>query len=174
MIKVGPVGPVVRGNILDCAQKPFEEALRLYDPQLYVVWNGKKLRKHGCWEIRRKPEEKTVRVTDVEVFEGNTIVFPKYHELNIVNHVLDLAYLNYNAIEKLKKMDMWTHKETGHRGKNLTNVLEYNHAKWLEKIDEQSADELQYNLKQLKSEIRYFKDHVNSGGNPHDLGKYWK
>lgn len=173
MITMGPTGNIIKGHVLDCTQKPFEEALRLYDPQLYVKWNPKKLRKHGCWEIRRKPDEKTLRPGDIYEFEGYTISWPKYHEIDIVNHVLDIGYLNYNAIEKLKSMDMWEQKDMGHKGKNLTKVLEYNEAKYLEGIDEKSAAEKEYNLKQFKKEISWFKEYVNSGGNPAHLASYW-
>lgn len=168
-----PTGNTIRGHVLDVSHKPFSRALRFFDPQLYFVWNPKKCGKWGCWEIRRRPEEKSVRPEDVSVFQGNTIVFPKYHELSLVNHVIDLAYLNYNSIEKLKKMDMWNQKDMGHKGKHLTRTLDYNQAKFEERIDEKSSKELEYNLKQLKPEIRYFKDYVASGGNPHRLADAW-
>jgi hypothetical protein len=56
VISVGPVGSVSIGHVLDCNKKAFEAALTAYDPLLYVKWNPKKMRGHGVWEIRRKPE----------------------------------------------------------------------------------------------------------------------
>jgi hypothetical protein len=172
-IQVGPVGNISKGHVLDCAAAPLVERLRDYDPQLYISWNPRKLRGHGCWEVRRKPDEKSVRENDVVVFQGNTIVFPKYHENNLVNHVLDVPYLNYLILEKLKRMDMWTHKETGFKGKKLTEVLDYKEAKFLEKEEDNALKELDYNLKQHSSEIRWFKDYVASGHNPYRLADYW-
>lgn len=188
MITMKPTGNTIIGHVLDCSQKPFLEALKLYDPLLYFKWNPKKCAGYGCWEIRRKPEEKTAKTSrsietprgkvttqgDVYEFDGYTITWPKYHEVNLTHHILDLAYLNYNAIEKLKKMDMWEQRDVGYKGKNLTSVLDYNEAKNLERIDEKAASEKAYGLKQIRKEIRYYKDLINSGGNPALLADYWK
>jgi len=174
MITMGPTGRVIKGHVLDVGHTGFLRALKDYDPQLYIAWNPKKLQKHGCWEIRRTPLEKSVKTGDISVFQGNTIVFPKWHEINLVHHVLDLLYLNYNAIEKLKIMDMWNHKLTGHKGKNLTQALDYNEAKHEERVDQKSAEQLEYGLKQMRSEMRWFREYINSGGNPYAMTDHWK
>ncbi len=169
-----PTGKAIEGHVLDCAKRPFLEALRLYDPLLYVKWNPKKCRGWGCWEVRRRPEEKTIRPEDVTVWRGNTIVCPKYHENNLTHHVLDIPYLNYRVLEKLKSMDMWEQKDMGYKAKNLNSVIEYNEAKFDEKTEDKALSELKYNLKQQKSQIRWLKDYVNSGGNPYRLADHWK
>ena len=107
-IWVNPTGSTIRGHVLDSALKPLEQRLKDYDPQLYIKWNPKKLHGWGCWELRRKPEQKTVRPEDVVVFQGNTFVCPKYHELNLVDHVMDIPFLNYSIVKKLEKMDTWS------------------------------------------------------------------
>ena len=173
MVLVGPTGTVVKGHVLDVNYKAFDRALKLYDPQLYLKWNPKKCRKYGCWEIRRKPDEKTLKPADVYQFEGYTISWPKYHEMSMVNHVLDAAFLNYSILGKLKAMDMWTHKETGYKGKDLTKTLDYKEAKYLDKIEDQSLAELKYNLKQIRSELGGYKDFIAHGGNPALLADYW-
>lgn len=172
-IKTAPTGNLITGHVLDANPKGLEQALKLYDSQLYLKWNSKKLRGWGCWEVRYKPELKSVRLEDTIVWQGNTISVPKYHELDLINHVMDVPFVNYSVLEKIKKMDMWTKDELGHKGKNLTNVLHYNEAKHLEKVEDKALKELDYNLKQHKSEIRWFKDYVNAGQNPYRIADHW-
>lgn len=170
---LSPTGNTIKGHVLDCAVGPLVERLRDYDPQLYVQWNPKKLRGWGLWEVRRKPEAKSVRKEDVVVYQGNTFVFPKYHEQGLVHHVLDVPFLNYKILEKLKSMDIWEHKDVGHKGKDLNHVLDYKEAKFLEREEDKAVKELDYNLKQYKKEIRWFKDYVATGQDPTRIADYW-
>lgn len=187
---MGPTGGLCKGHVLDVSEKPFVQRLKDYDAQLYVKWNPKKLRGWGCWEIRRKPEEKTAKYSqrhellptgfmkygvqgDVYEFNGFTIVYPKYHELDLINHVLDVAFLNYSVIDKLKKMDMWNQKNMGYKGKNFNKEAEYLEAKHLDKIEDEALKELDYGMKQHKAEIRDFKEYVASGNNPYKLADHW-
>jgi len=103
-----PVGKLVSGHVLDVNRKPFERALRDLDPHLYVRWNSKKLRGWGCYEIRRKPSQKTA------IYQGShagvNYMKVQYVEFNDIHHVIDAAFLNYDVIRKLKEMDTWTNK----------------------------------------------------------------
>lgn len=162
-------GKIIQGHVLDASRAPLEEALRDYDPQLRLQWNPTKLRGWGCWEVRRRPDEK--RIVEAFHFEGMDIGVLEYKELNMINHVMDVPFLNYNIIDKLKKMDSW---QTSYKGKNFTNDVDYAEAKYDEKIDEKSSQEMSYNLKQHKKEIRYLMDYVLSGKNPARIADYWK
>lgn len=171
---VKPTGSIIKGHVLDCAVGPLQRALREHDAQLYVKWNPRKLHGWGCWEVRRKPELKTIKYTDVVTFKGMTIAEPKYNELSIVNHVMDVPFLNYSVVSKVKAMDTWTKEQFGYKGKNFAKEAEYLEAKYDEKIDEESMKERDYNLKQLKSEIRDLKEFILSGGNPAQIADFWK
>ncbi len=190
-IKMGPMGKLIKGHVLDCSVKPFERALKDYWAPLYVKWNPNKLRGHGCYEIRFKPEVKTVRKAqpekrnklgllvreaipgDVYEFDGFTIAYPKYHENDLINHVMDVPFLNYSVLEKLKKMDMWETEGMGEKGKNFVKQAEYLEAKHDEQLEEKMTTELQYGLKQLKPEIKAFKEYVHRNGNPYRIADYW-
>lgn len=165
---VGPTGNVIRGSVLDCARQPLEAALRVYDPQLYIKWNPKKLRGWGCWEIRRRPDYQTV-LGSYE-FEGQTFHILGFKEQNLVHHVVDVPFLNYSVIEKLKKMDTW---QDSYKGKDFGKELDYKMNKALDREEEKAFSEREYNIKQYKREIRWFKDYVASGGNPAQLADYW-
>lgn len=170
---LGPVGAVSQGHVLDCAKAPLEQALRDYDSLLYIRWNPRKLKGHGCWEIRRKPEVKTLKHTDLCTYRGATIAFPKYHEIDLVNHVLDVAFLNYTVLNKIKSMDAWNMKDMGDKGKNFVKQAEYLEGKYLEKVEDNALKELDYNLKQEKSRIHDFREYLLSGGDPHRLADHW-
>lgn len=170
---VSPTGNIIRGHVLDTAVGPLVERLRDYDPLLYVRWNSKKLRGWGCWEVRRKPELKSVKDADIIVYQKHTIVCPKYHELDLINHVMDVPFLNYSIFEKLKKMDMWNQKDMGDRGQNFGKEAEYLQGKYEEKIEDQALREKEYNIKQHKSLIREFKEYVLSGHDPYEIARVW-
>lgn len=168
MIKTGPTGRIATGSVLDCAKGPLEQALKFYDPCLYVKWNPKKLKGWGCWEIRRRPEEK--QVVESVSFGGATFSRVEYKEYDMVHHVMDLAYLNYNALEKLKAMDTWSE---GRKGLEWVKQLDYREAKAQERIEAKASVEREYNLKQLKPQIKDLMDFVSSGGNPARLADHW-
>ncbi len=190
MLQTAPTGKLNQGTVLDCSVKPFERMLKAYDSQLYVVWNQKKLKGWGTWEVRWRPELKSVRQSehpeylqtgalrppvqgDIYEFEGFTIVYPKYHENKFNNHVMDVPYLNYSVLTKIKQMDLWAKEELGYKAKKLTQELDYGEAKYMEKVEDNAIKELDYNLKQHKSEIRWFREYVNSGQNPYRLADNW-
>lgn len=169
---VGPVGPVCKGHVLDVSRKPFERALRDLDPLLYVKWNPQKLQKHGCWEIRRRPDINSI--LDIVDWRGMSILNLEPVELPMVNHILDCAFLNYDQIRKLKGMDTWAHGNTAQDGAK----------KWLDKLDDlelqnsrdaaKKANEARsYAARHYKKELRAFKEAVRDGVNPGIIGKYW-
>lgn len=160
-IWIAPTGKITKGNVLDVAIKPFVRAIQDHDSQLYLKWNPKKLKGWGCWEIRRRNKEKEiVQATPV----GEVMILKlDYHENPLVNHVLDCAYLNYDAIRKLKEIDTWTNKD------HWFHDMEYKEAQKQKEIKSQAIDELKYNLRYHKSAMRDFMGMVNSGVNPAEV-----
>lgn len=156
-IFVGPVGSVCKGNVLDVNVKAFENTLKFYDPLLYIKWNPRKLRGWGCWEIRRKPSEK--RPVDYAPIEGGTIVRYEAAENDLVNHVLDCAFLNYDALRKLKEMDTYNKDHWWHDS-------EYILAKKQEAAEAKAIEELKYNIRYNRNAINQFMELVRSGMNP--------
>lgn len=157
-VKIGPTGRLSKGHVLDVNVKPFEEALRAHDRDLYVKWNPNKLRGWGCWEIRRKPLYKIP--TDIVRHEGMTIVRLEAVENEMLHHVLDCAFLNYDQIRKIKEMDTWTNPD------HFLNDLEYKETTQRNEILQRAKDELAYSIKQHKSVFAHFRDLVQSGKNP--------
>lgn len=166
-ILMGPTGRIIKGHVLDVNEGRFNEALRAYDPQLYTKWNPKKLRGHGCWEIRRRPEFNTA--LDVCEFEGNLIFKVGPYENDLVHHVLDCAFLNYDQLRKLKEMDTWQYGSA---------------EQWQDERERRSRDAkeraMQHGMKlrreasrTFKNEIRAFKQFVRDGGNPHLIAQHW-
>lgn len=167
-IKVGPVGAVSRGHVLDTSVKPFEAALKAYDPYLYVKWNPKKLKGHGCWEIRRSPEKK--RPVEVYEMDGFTLVRAEYKENNILNHVLDCGYLNYDALRKIKEMDTWSDSHWVHD-------IDYLESKKREKIQVDAIEELKYAIRYNRKAFQDYMELVKSGMSPHQIltqGDKWE
>lgn len=175
---------VITGHVLDVAKAPLDRALRRYDPLLYTKWNPNKNRGLGVWELRRRPEFKSVRESryldspkgrvlipgDIMEFDDFTISIPKYHETNFENHVKDFQYLSYEIVTWLSGHDLWQY---GYKGKNTTTEAEYREAKWLEKIDEDAHTERNYMIKQHRSEFRDYAEYINDGGNPARLVDFW-
>ncbi len=166
-ILMGPTGKLIRGNVLDVNQKYFDRALRFYDRQLYSKWNPEKLKGNGCWEIRRKPEFNSC--LDIAEFNGSLIFKVGPKEIDLVHHVLDCAYLNYDAIRKLKEMDTWQYgnstqwqDEVERRTKSKKDLEKENRLK-----------EKRYMVEHFRAEIKAFKEMVRDGKNPHAIAGYW-
>jgi hypothetical protein len=162
----GPAGQLITGHVLDVSRRGFERVLRDYDHQLYVKWNPKKLRGEGCWEIRRRPNTKSV--ANVVEAGGNTFVCIDYVEYDIVNHVMDCAFLNYDQMRKLKSMDTSVH---GYN--NWVSDLEHWEKKEQERQAVAAAEARDYAAKQYKTQIKEFKEMVNSGFNPAHIANVW-
>lgn len=166
---VGPTGRISEGHVLDVSRVPFERALRDYDSLLYVKWNPTKLRGWGCWEIRRRPERNVALVS--EVFEGNTYTLVGPKEIDLVNHVLDVAFLNYSQLNKIKSMDSWT--RDGHRGQNFVANMERREEESRQEAQKKADENTRYVARQFKKEIKDFKELVASGLNPAQIANYW-
>lgn len=166
-ILMGPTGNVIKGHVLDVNEKLFNEALRFYDKQLYTKWNPKKLNGWGCWEIRRRPEFNSA--LDVCEFEGNLIFKVGPKEYDMVHHVLDCAYLNYDAIRKLKEMDTWQHGDSS----EYQDEVERRTRDRREKEKELAKKERAYIVQHFKKEVRGFMEAVRSGVNPHLIAQHW-
>ena len=165
-VLVSPTGKLIQGNVLDVARKPFERALRDYDKQLYVKWNPKKLHGWGCWEIRRRPDSK--QVVDITEFQGTSFVHIEYNEVDVIHHVLDASFLNYDQLRKLKSIDTFT---KGY--KEWISDLEYWEKKQEEKELAAARAARDYAAKQFKHEIKDFKEMISSGLNPALLADVW-
>lgn len=163
-IWVGPVGNVSRGHVLDCSVEGITRALKDHDKQLYVKWNPKKLKGYGCWEVRRHPNFKTIR--DVAVIGDSYFLQMDYVENNLVHHVLDCAFLNYDAVRYVKFIDTTNEK-------HLIHDLEYNEKTYNDKIQDAANKEMQYNLKQMRSLGGQLKEMVASGLNPARIADTW-
>ena len=162
-ITVGPTGRLVRGDIMDVNPKAFGEALRDLDPKLYVTWNPKKLRGWGCWEIRRRPTQKTMLYQGE--YRGATIYKLCEVEFHHVHHVLDCAFLNYDAIRKLKEMDVFAQMKR-HGVTSYADLLERREEEYRQQALERAQKEREYNVKQIRSEAVAFYEAVRSGINP--------
>lgn len=164
-----PTGNIIRGHVLDCAVGPLVERLRDLDPQLYVTWNPKKLRGWGVWEIRRRPDFKVAK--EVIPYGGNTYVVADYVENNFENHILDVPFLNYNVITRLKEMDTWNISRDTDK---FAAEMDYRDKKAKEKIAADAKAERRYELKQQKTMIRDLMDYTLSGGDPSLIANHWK
>lgn len=163
-----PVGKLIRGHVLDVSVKPFVKALQDYDKQLYLVWNPHKLKGHGCWEIRRLPNEKRA------VFQGEYKGVKFYKLMHVehkdIHHVLDCAFLNYDAIRKIKEMDVWNLvKASGYD--SLDAYIDAKSAEQKEARQSTAAANLAYAIKQNKSAMTYFLEMVRSGMHPAEVIK---
>lgn len=177
---VGPVGKISQGHVMDVNKKAFERALKAYDKQLYVRWNPAKLKGHGCWEIRRAADKKTYRYSqpprrnkigqlvkdgvqgDIYELDGMIIAFPKYHENDVMNHVLDCAFLNYDALRKIKEMDTWNKEHWIHD-------IDYLERKTVQEREDKALEELKYDLRYHRTAMRDYMNMVNSGVNPAEV-----
>jgi hypothetical protein len=166
-ILMGPQGRLIKGHVLDVNEKRFNEALRFYDPQLYTRWNPNKLRGHGCWEIRRKPEFNSA--LDVTEYEGNLIFRVGPKEYDLVHHVLDCAFLNYDALRKLREMDCWQYGSAS----DYQDEVERRTRDRREREREAALKERAALTHYYRKEIRAFREAIRDGMNPHLIAKYW-
>ncbi len=164
---MGPTGKLIKGHVLDCNEKLFNEALRFYDKQLYTKWNPHKLRGVGCWEIRRRPEFNSA--VDVVEFEGNLIFKVGPKEYDLVHHILDCAFLNYDAIRKLREMDMWQHGNAT----QYQDEVERRTRDRKEREKEEFAKERRAMVRYFRKGIRGFMESLKDGVNPHAIANHW-
>jgi hypothetical protein len=166
-----PPGKLIRGHVLDVQLKPFLRALQDYDKQLYVAWNPKKLKGHGCWEIRRLPNQKTAIYQGTH--QGMSFFKLTYIDRRDIHHVLDCAFLNYDVLRKLKEIDTFRLvKDSGYA--SLDDLLAVKAAEHKEKQQTKAAANLAYAIKQNKSAMSAFLEMVRSGVHPAEVLKSTK
>lgn len=164
---MGPHGNLIKGHVLDVNEKRFNEALRFYDKQLYTKWNPHKLRGHGCWEIRRRPEFNSA--LDITEYEGNTIFLVGPKEYDLVHHVLDCAFLNYDALRKLQEIDCWQYGNSSqYQDEVARRTRDRREREQQNAIKERSAM-----VRHYKREIKGFMEAIRGGTNPHEIARYW-
>lgn len=165
--KIGPVGRLAVGHVLDVAKAPLERMLQDYDAQLYLKWNASKCYGWGCWEVRRRPNQKSIK--DVVEYKGMSFVQIDYVENNFESHVMDVAYLNYDCLTRLRAMDLWNENQ-----KYFVDNLESREATHVAEQKAKAKAEMLYHAKQEKNLIREYREAILSGTNPADLAKFWK
>lgn len=168
MIHVGSTSKLIQGSVLDCSKKGVESALKHYDPQLYLKWNPKKLQGHGCWELRRRPE--MLSPVDYVIYQGNTYWKLGYKEVSMIHHVKDFAFINYSIVQWVKDHDLWNY---GDKGSTWQDEVQYATGQRLNREEQKSIDEKNYRLKQMKKEVKWFKEYVLSGHNPYRIIDEW-
>jgi hypothetical protein len=170
------LGNVVKGDVHDCKKAYVERALKAYDTQLYLKWNplktilpngktyfmpppGEYWRGfgRGCWELRRRPNEKTA----VPTWElGDSIVFSlEYLETDVIHCVKDFQYLNYDIVKWVSDNDTW-------KFQNWAHDLEYREDQSYNKELDASQADLKYAIKQERRAMRAFQDELKSGKSP--------
>lgn len=140
---LAPTGRLIVGSVHDCDKSRIERQLKFYDKQLYIKWNPKKRAGWGMWEVRRKPEFLTSVYHGQ--FNGHGIYTAEYKESDIIHHVLDVPILTDGLLGKIKRMDTWNQK-------SWQDHMEYESAKYREKVESAAKEELRYELKQHRRE----------------------
>lgn len=164
IIHMAPTGRLIQGDVLDCNKDKLESTLKHYDNQLYLKWNPKKRGGWGCWELRRRPETKSLQFA---ARVGNAVFLKlEYQEMDLIHHVADMPCLNYKILEWLKKHDTW-------KSKDWAGDLEYEEAQYRERQERKERENLIYNMMQYRSAFREYKELILSGENPHHLAKFW-
>lgn len=156
-VHVGPTGHLVQGSIFDCNKKKFIRAIKDYDKQLYLKWNPKKNKGFGCWELRRYPSTKTPVFGGR--FEGVAYYRLEHVEQDLIHHIMDMPYLTYQVVDRLKEMDAWENKRL------LTDGEEEAERLIIKEEDDYRA-ERQYQVKQDKKYWKEYLELVRSGYNP--------
>lgn len=159
-IWVGPVGKVVKGHVLDVNVKAFGQALKELDKRLYVRWNPEKIKNHGCWEIRISPSKPVA--LHMGTWQGTDFYSLEYIEQNTIHHILDCAFLNYDALRKLKEMDTANPK-------HFIHSLEYDEQVRTNERYQRARDERTYAIKQNRTAIKELYERARSGENLHKI-----
>ncbi len=150
------IGSVVQGSIFDCSKHGLEKALKAYDKYLYLKWNPVKNKGKGKWEIRRKTQLPIITKYTVDNTE---IVAYEYKESNLINHVLDLEYLTYDCLAKLRTMDAWENK-------NWAEDRDVIRQQMIDKQESDKWDNIRHSIKQDKKYWKQLQEATLSGYDP--------
>lgn len=159
--KVGPTGNLLKGHLYDVNKYSLERALKAYDSQLYLYWEPTKRKGLGCWEVRRRPDLKTA------IPVGDEFYLLDYIENPLIHHVLDVPFLNYQVLDRIKHMDAWNDK-------NWVDTFEEKETKEKERLRAVYRNDLRYALRDIRKPMARFKQLINEGLNPALIAKYWK
>lgn len=174
-IEIGPTGYLITGTVFDCNRSTIEEAIKAYDPLLYLKWNPTKQYGMGVWELRRRPEQKSIKETIC--YCGINYHVLDYRELDVENHVFDLPVLGPYVVEKVKKADMWVRADYDHHNtRRLTTMLDGLDSvreKLKQNTIDKAREEAIYQFKQDKQIMAGYREAILSGTNPADIAKYW-
>lgn len=173
--EIGPTGHLITGSVLDVNRKELERKMQQYDSQLYLKWNPQRQQGQGVWEVRRRPEKKSI--TKVHYFGGNTYVELDYKENDFENLIWRVETLNYQILDRLKETDVWAqvNYDPEHHSR-LTKALrdgDHNREAKEDKGLRDARKEAIYKLNQDKSILRDFQEKINSGVNPALLMAFW-
>lgn len=175
-ISIGPTGRTIRGDVLDCNKKHLEQALKDYDPLLYLQWAPDRNKRWGMWQLRRRSEKKTIK--EILELDGKIIVNIDYIDHPKENLVKEFQYLDYSILGWVQRCDLWkqANYEEGkvHRVQQWVNDFERDEREKVADQNEKLRNEAVYNMLQYKTAIKQYKEAILSGTNPNDLFKYWK
>lgn len=159
--RVPCAGNTVIGSVLDCNKKYLERALQDYDKQLYLKWNPYKGSGIGMWELRRRPNEKTMVYKTHYKHRGErfNLYMAEYVESDWINLILEAPILDYTMLTKIREMDTWGHK-------NWLNDADYAAQKQEEKRMDLEATERKYAIRENKKYASDFRQYVQAGYNP--------
>lgn len=175
IISTGPTGSVITGDMLDVNKASLERALQTYDSQLYIKWNPKKQHGYGIWELRRRPDKKSV-IETVEL-DGIKYHLLGYKENDFENHVFDMPILSYSILGRLKRADMWTQASFDgtnlDKTKRLVDKIEDNRVNFNHSVKDKALKDALYELKQDRAYLNQFREDILAGLNPAELARYW-
>lgn len=156
-VEIKNLGKCVQGHVLDITRKHFDRSLKNYDRLLYTKWNWRKNGGNGCWEVRRRPE-KPYALYEGQ-YQGVKLFTVEYIETDAINHVLDVPFLNYAALERVKEMDAWVVD-------NYLDTIEYAAEKQRSHLEQQNRDELRYQIKHHRKAFSILQEEMQGGRNP--------
>lgn len=171
---IGPTGKLIRGHVLDVNKTSLEQALRRYEPRLYLHWNPLKRGGWGCYELRLRPEKKYA--VPYGPFMGGQLYVAEYHEIEGEAHVRDVDVLSYDLVKWVSEADTWKYfGGADEHKKRMQQILlfEKREAERKQAEQDKAREDLMYNMMQHKTMIRQYKDLILSGVNPAAIASAW-
>lgn len=147
------LGRVVKGSVHDCDKKWLERQLKAYDSQLYIKWNPDKNHGRGIWEIRRRPDRKSL------VWQGSRWFKVEYVENDQIHHVMDSFVLTPRILDKIYEMDTTRHH-------NYVDKLEYEQERSQIRLENEARKEREYIVRHEMRYFKHLKEEMLAGRNP--------